>query len=164
WNNWQIPGMQRLPGHTPNEVPKYSPEDPSKFVVHSNQQPFFKLHGSTNWVDIVKDQPVLVIGGNKPSAIKQHRILEWNYERIKEYISRADTRLMVIGYSFRDEHINRTIEEALDGGTLRLFIINPLGVDVLDRRRRPLPPIPLPDPLFEKLKPYVIGASKRSLK
>jgi SIR2-like domain len=117
-------------------MPKYSPEHRSKFVVHRNQQPFFKLHGSTNWIDSIRGQRVLVIGGNEPSTIKQHPILEWNHERFKEYLSRDDTRLMVIGYSFRDEHINRAISEAVDHGTVRLFIINPLGVDVLDTRRR----------------------------
>jgi hypothetical protein len=66
---------------------------------------------------------------------------------------------MVIGYSFRDEHINNAIGTAADAGTLRVFIIDPSGVDVLRREnlwiRR--------DYLGERLQPYLIGASRRPL-
>lgn len=69
---------------------------------------------------------------------------------------------MVIGYSFGDDHINRTLGEAADRGTLRLLIIDPLGVDVLDKNRNA--PIPAPDPLFTRLQPHIIGASRRTLR
>ena len=146
------------------EVTEWRPASDAKFAVSADSQPYVKLHGSSNWVDPVDPQRrMLVIGGNKPEAIGRHAILKWNHEQFRAYLSKPETRLMVSGYSFGDDHINDAIEKSVDGGTLRLFIINPLGVDVLDRRKRPLPLLPLLDLFFEKLKPYVIGASRRPL-
>lgn len=76
---------------------------------------------------------MLVIGGNKASEIGRHPILKWNHEQFGDFLSKRDTRLMVLGYSFRDEHINDAIAAAADSGSLRLFIIDPDGVDVLDK-------------------------------
>jgi hypothetical protein len=163
---WQIPGMEQasvapfFPTIGALGVPVMSPmDDPSKFVVDSNLQPFFKLHGSSNWIDYGIIWPVLVIGGNKPQAIEGHPILKWNYEQFKSYLSKADTRLMVIGYSFGDEHINVAIRDAAEKGSLKLFIIDPSGVDVLTKNR--LAP---PGYMFEKLQPHLIGASRRVLR
>src|SRR5262249_33640609 len=134
WNGWQIPGTVPLPITMVNEtIPNRSPD--TTFAVEKNRQPFFKLHGSSNWIDTSKGHPLVVMGGNKPEAIRQHPILEWNHERFREYLSKPETRLMVIGYSFRDDHINRAIGAAVDAGALRLFIIDPLGVEALDKNR-----------------------------
>jgi hypothetical protein len=70
-------------------------------------------------------------------------------------------RLMVIGYSFGDYHINQAVAEAADRNTLSLFIIDRLGVDVLDKSRNA--PIPGPDPLFTRLQPHVIGGLSRTV-
>jgi SIR2-like domain len=160
WTGWQIPGMQPLPVTAPNEIPRRSP-DPRRFVVEKNLQPFFKLHGSSNWIDTSKGRHLLVMGGNKLEAIKQHPILEWNSHRFREYLSQPDTRLMVIGYSFRDDHINSIIGKAVDDTGLHLFIIDPRGVDVLDKNRGA--PIYIADNFFLKLQPQLIGASRRLL-
>src|SRR6266478_1170790 len=160
---WQIPGMEPIP-----MVPDLplgalriqAPMDPSKFAVQKNLQPYFKLHGSSNWIDRSSGQPMLVIGGNKAVAIGRHEILKWNNEQFKAYLAKPDTRLMVIGYSFGDEHINTVIGGAAERGTLRVFIIDPLGVDVLRREREWL----YPRYLGDKLPPYLIGASRRTLR
>jgi len=70
---------------------------------------------------------------------------------------------MVIGYSFGDNHINDAIGEAANRKNLRLFIIDPLGVDVLTKIPRPLTMHLLGSP-FEKLESSVIGASRRTLR
>jgi len=67
---------------------------------------------------------------------------------------------MVIGYGFGDEHINVAIRDARDGGALRIFIIDPLGVDVLRSEHL----MTRRDYLGDKLPPYVIGASRRTLR
>ena len=60
---------------------------------------------------------------------------------------------MVIGYSFRDKHINVAIRAAVEKNKiLKLFIIGPSGESVL------------PEDLSEKLKAHRIGASKRGLR
>jgi SIR2-like domain len=160
WNGWQIPGMRPRPIEAPNEIPKRSPDEASKFVVQKNQQPFFKLHGSSNWIDERNGRPVLVMGGNKPSTIQQHPILKWNEERFTEYLTKPDTRLMVIGYSFGDEHINDAIDQAAKRDSLRVFIIDPKGVDVLERPGR----YHFSDDFFVGLRSHLIGASRRSMR
>lgn len=63
---------------------------------------------------------------------------------------------MVIGYSFSDAHINKAIGDGIDKG-LKLFIIDPCGVDVLDKGL-------IRDEYMEKLAPNIIGASRRPLR
>jgi hypothetical protein len=141
---------------------KWSPLEPAKFAVEKTLQPYFKLHGSSNWVDRATGRQLLVMGGNKPSTIEQHPILKWNYGQFREYLARPNTRLMVIGYSFGDEHINQAIGDAADRGYLRLFIIDPSGLDVLDKNRRLA--VYIADPLFSRLQPHLVGASRRTIR
>jgi hypothetical protein len=65
---------------------------------------------------------------------------------------------LIIGYSFSDLHITQAIEEGAARGNLAIFIIDPLGVDVVNRTRDR--PIRTPTPLD----PYLIGASRRNLR
>jgi hypothetical protein len=68
---------------------------------------------------------------------------------------------MVVGYSFGDLHINQTVRDAADTGNLRIFITDPLGVDVIaDNPRANSPGMPL----LNQLEPYLMGASRRSLR
>jgi len=105
---------------------------------------------------------LIVVGGNKPSTIGQHPILKWNHEQFGDYLLRPDARMMIVGYSFDDEHINRVIGQAADAGNLRLFIIDPLDVEVADDHRDH--PIYSPGPLFSRLRPYLVGASRRTIR
>src|SRR5260370_13898779 len=98
---------------------QWSPmDDPKRFAVDKDMQPYFKLHGSSNWFDTINGRDVMVLGGNKSATIEGHPILKWNHEQFKAYLSRPDTRLMVIGYSFGDAHINHAIDEAAKLGGL----------------------------------------------
>jgi SIR2-like domain len=164
WNGWQIPGMRQLPseGLPDPGTTQWCQLSPSDFRVSPNLQPYFKLHGSSNWIDANNGRRLLVIGGNKATTIAQHPILKWNYQRFEEYLAKPGVRLMVIGYSFSDHHVNQTIAGAAARGTLSLFIIDPLGVDVLDKNRNA--PIPAPDPLYTQLQPHIIGASRRTVR
>jgi len=171
--DWYMPGMEPTtepPTTAIRDVKEWRPMDPadlSKSTVDRNRQPFFKLHGSSNWIDRSGTRPMLVIGGNKPSAIARHPILRWNHEQFREYLSKPATRLMVIGYSFFDAHINDAIGSAVDRGSLKLFIIDPDGVDVLDKDYRWTlfwPDSTVRGPLFNRLQDHLIGASRRSLR
>ena len=167
WRDWQLPGMTRLrtppPSNAmPNPVSTFTPGDPSAFRVEPDRQPYFKLHGSGNWVDGCDEAPLLIIGGNKAAAIGQHPILKFYHETFKEYLSQPGSRLMVIGYSFGDPHMNDAIAAAIDRGPLRLFIVDPSGVDVIAKRNRGSA-VGIPDVLLQKLTPRIIGASTRKL-
>ena len=54
----------------------------------------------------------------------------------------------VNSYGFRDEHINLALLNATKNFGLKIFIIDPMGVDILDRRPKfgiPGPPTELMD-------------------
>jgi len=52
WNGWEIPGMRAVSGDGSQDPAgaTWSPMEPQNFVVNGNLQPYFKLHGSSNWV------------------------------------------------------------------------------------------------------------------
>lgn len=128
-------------------------------------QPYYKLHGSSNWFSD-KDERMLVMGGNKAELIKQFPILTKYHEEFARFLSAPDAKLMVIGYGFRDEHINQTIEAACKRG-LKLFIIDYLGLDVIDTRsaanKNAIIPVSLTE-FTETLRPNIIGPSRRDLR
>ena len=170
WKGWHMPGMKLLDPalrtypyvHTKTEmrVPETQPAD---FKERAGAQPYFKLHGSTNWIAGEGQGRLLIMGGNKAVEIGQYPILTWYHKRFGEYLSCPNTRLMVIGYSFSDYHINDAIMQAADKGELRLFIVDPQGVDVLDKQDC-RSPIRVADELMNRLNPHIIGASRRPFK
>lgn len=165
WDNCKSPGVQIADSSQSNypENPLSRPHIPSDapFNVEDNSQPYFKLHGSSNWHVGDEDNGLLVMGGGKEIEIGRHQLLTWYNQQFKTYMSKPDCKLMVIGYSFNDPHINKPIVDAVRTG-LKLFIIDPAGVDVLDKT----PPnqlIPGKKELIEYLEPGLIGASRRTL-
>jgi hypothetical protein len=136
WKGWQIPGMKKLRGtetsvFEPNSC-TWSPTVPNEWALSEKLQPYFKLHGSSNWVDGHGVQ-LLVMGGNKSTTIQQHEILRRYFEIFVEYLSSEDVRLMVIGYNFGDGHINRVILDSTLKNGLKLFIADPAGESVTDK-------------------------------
>jgi hypothetical protein len=98
----------------------FNPVPKSEFVVPRGVQPLFKLHGSSNWRE-ADGSSMLVIGGNKMRAIGLSPILNWYHEEFGRCLSEPDSRLMVIGYGFRDDHINELIVRGVDQNGLKLF-------------------------------------------
>jgi SIR2-like domain len=85
---------------------------------------YIKLHGSSNWTS--SDGSLqLVIGGEKESQIGQEPILKSYFKIFEDALSRSDRRLMVIGYGFRDQHINKVIKDCVLAHNLKFYIISP---------------------------------------
>jgi hypothetical protein len=138
------------------------PED--GFKIESSVQPIFKLHGSSNWVHD-DGRPMLIMGGAKSREIGQTPILNWYADVFEKTLSTQPSRLMVIGYGFRDDHINEAIGRAVERG-LKLFVIAPEGAE-LARRLNPTRErgtISVPTPLEGVLEKALIGASRRQLR
>ena len=77
------------------------------------------------------------MGGNKPTTMQRYPILTWYAEKFAEAVSKPNARLMIIGYGFRDDHINRMICEVEKGGnTLSMFIVHPDGREILKKVNR----------------------------
>ena len=75
---------------------------------------------------------VLIVGGQKAVSIGRYPILTWYHEEFRKMLLRPSARLMVIGYSFSDAHINDAIADGLKAG-LKLFVVDPCALDVLKK-------------------------------
>jgi hypothetical protein len=164
WKGWQRPGLKPL---QPASSHDYGPQaavmamqtpDDANFTVAYGLQPYFKLHGSSNFLRDPGGR-IIVMGGNKAAGITDEPLLRWYQQQFEDYLDRAE-KLMVIGYSFTDPHINQAIQSAAARG-LRIFIVDPEGIDVLDKNKRMA--IKVIHPLVEHIAPYVVGASRRSV-
>ncbi len=166
WDGYQIPGMvlqtSSLDPLQPRATGIYIPS--SQIELSPRCQPIYKLHGSSNWRDSRNDS-MMIVGGNKKQAIGGHEILAGYSRKFVECLSMADTRLMVIGYGFRDLHINEVILDAIGQHGLKLFVIDPNGSDLarkLNPTRQP-GAISQPTELEAAFEGALIGASRRPL-
>jgi hypothetical protein len=147
WQGWVMPGLRPLPvtDHFNRASNRWRPAEP--FQSSPRTQPYYKLHGSSGWVTD-DGQPLLVIGRDKTGTIAHHPILRWSYQQFEAYLGRDDTRLMVIGYGFGDDHVNQSLIDAHQAGKLRLmYLVQPSGKSILNK----YPPgsIPGPQPLLD---------------
>jgi hypothetical protein len=119
------------------------------------RQPYYKLHGSIDLKQSDRDL-MLIIGGDKAANIDEQPLLK-SYHRVFEAsLQRTGARLMIIGYSFGDAHINKMLIAGVEAG-LKIFIIDPLGADVIGSNKS----LPF-NPGF-KFRNSIIGASRRPL-
>jgi SIR2-like domain len=163
----QIPGMKPL-----DSLPRISPiavkdarwmPETGHFKIEPRLQPYIKLHGSSNWIREGEPPSLLVLGGGKEIEIAQDPLLRWYLQVFSEALRRPGAKLMVIGYSFGDEHINKAIEDAADLGGLTAFIVDPAGVDVLKNHKMRSDGVTYPQSIRDRLSPHIRGASRRAL-
>jgi SIR2-like domain len=142
WQGGEMPGLRPLPvtDHHNPATNKWRPEVP--FLSNPRMQPYYKLHGSSGWVTD-DGRSLLVVGRDKTGAIAHHPILHWTYERFEDYLRRDDTRLMVIGYGFGDEHINQSLLDAHQAGKLKvIYLIQPSGKGIIESKCPALAKVP----------------------
>jgi len=137
WSGAAIPGMQGSYG-----AERRGLSDPTKLTwrptgemkVLRNLQPYYKLHGSSNWRD-EQNEPVLIMGSAKSGAIDRFPVLKAYHDTFRQILHQPNTKLMVIGYSFQDDHINQVICDASAGRGLGTFLVDPNGRDALKDRK-----------------------------
>lgn len=164
--DWGFPGMQlssasRESRTFPSAAGAWVPSETQ--VVEEGTQPIFKLHGSSNW-RTSEGSDIMILGGGKMRAIAQYPVLQWYAQLFAEYLNQPESRLMVVGYGFRDEHINELLMQAMRNG-LQLFIVDPLGAEATSALNT-LRPSDLGyklTPLEEVTREALIGASRRTL-
>jgi SIR2-like domain len=138
WSGVVLPGIENAASGTsgafydPLIIERRPVASPRTTAIDPRYQPYFKLHGSMNWQDRDGER-LLVMGGNKGTTRANHPILMWYGDKFVEMLSRPGARLMVMGYSFADDHINRLIQEGWENGgkTLSMFIVQPHGIQSL---------------------------------
>jgi len=84
---------------------------------------YMKLHGSMNWKDS-NGKHILIIGGKeKIDNINNEPILRLYIECFKHFLKTNEKRLLIIGYGFRDSHINKIIADGIEN-SLKVYVIN----------------------------------------
>ena len=126
-----------------------APADDRRMLRLEDVVYLYKLHGSINWRSEVSGKTmdigsVLQVPQNQerepgelaliyPTPHKELDVLGFPYAELfralADVVTEPETALLVIGYSFGDEHINRIIFQALASNpTLQLFVVDPFGV------------------------------------
>jgi hypothetical protein len=160
-----LPGIRGLPVDitdlsTPQLAVPAVPDMREEALKLDGSLNYIKLHGSARW-QTTDGTTGMVIGGGKEISIQRSPLLTWYSSLFEQVLYSGDVRLLIIGYSFQDDHINRIIARAVQGHGARLFIWdtrNPLQL-VSD--------VSIESPGYPRLKidlrPFLIGAASRPL-
>jgi hypothetical protein len=167
WDLCGLPGMGHL-GPPPlvqsftarDHLGMRTPNQP--FQLNLRHQPYFKLHGSANWVADSQSGPLLILGGQKTTQLNLHPILVQYLAELQRRLNEPDAKLMVIGYGFNDEHINDAIAEGVRNH-LKLFVVDPRGIGAFDKNDHSAAIPGPPHPFTELLNTAVIGESRHPL-
>ena len=98
-------------------------EVPTDFEFRGGSLNYVKLHGSFNWDD--GDNAMMVLGGGKREAIARFPLLQAYFDLFQQVLTIGKVRLLVIGYSFHDDHVNELIADAVRTAQLKLVIVDP---------------------------------------
>ncbi|HWZ65948.1 MAG TPA: SIR2 family protein [Patescibacteria group bacterium] len=111
---------------------------------YSNVMHLYKLHGSVDWrlvderieqvdpdtITNVEDSVMVYPGSHKYQASYSMPFYEM-ISRFQSTVRETNTTLLIIGYSFGDDHINRIILEAAASNLgLSIYIISPSAADM----------------------------------
>jgi SIR2-like domain len=135
----------------------FKPAD-APFKIQPRYQPYYKLHGSSNWRS-ADNAALLILGGDKGNDIQKIQLLSW-YQMEFARLSQKDARIMVIGYGFGDPHINDMLISAASSDA-QFFIVDTSGIGVLASAAGTKG---IPSQLKMAMQHSIIGASRRSLK
>jgi len=88
---------------------------------------YIKLHGSYGWRSS-DGRNQMVLGHDKEGEILREPLLRYYLELFKNAIADGGKRLLVIGYGFRDQHINKILTDGVNKHGLKLIIITPSSI------------------------------------
>ncbi|MBI4000958.1 MAG: SIR2 family protein [Nitrospira defluvii] len=135
-----IPMMDAQPWVFSQKAPPYVrqrewirvPDEATVKALHSkfwDSQPeqrfcYVKLHGSYGWRS-ADGSNAMVIGGEKGHRISSEPILRAYFTIFEDVLRGPDCKLLIIGYGFKDPHINQRIVDAVTNHGLRVYIVSP---------------------------------------
>ena len=93
---------------------------------------YIKLHGSYCWKSWT-DRSGMVLGINKADVIDDEPLLKCYFELFKSVIAEGGRKLLIIGYGFRDLHVNRILLNGIMTHGLELFIIHPKSPEAFQK-------------------------------
>jgi hypothetical protein len=97
---------------------------------------------------------MMIIGHGKSEQITNEPLLEWNMEIFQRILNKKNTKLLIIGYSFRDKHINQLIYE--NRISIDIHIINPQPLNTFLDTLMPQPFGPEIKTLIKKYYPITL--------
>jgi hypothetical protein len=106
------------------DEPTIRKEEESMWTKFTTQLKYVKLHGSFGWLSQTGSD-AMIIGYGKYGAISKEPLLKWYLSLFERVLNSGERKLLVTGYSFRDEHINKIIVKAIRDSGLKLFIMSP---------------------------------------
>lgn len=83
---------------------------------------YVKLHGSSTW-RTQSGSSELVIGGDKTTLIDRSPLLSWYRDIFRGVCFDGAVRMVVIGYGFRDQHINDILAEGIAKHGLCIYVV-----------------------------------------
>lgn len=92
-----------------------------------------KLHGSYNW-NSSDGKSAMVIGSGKVENIQKEPLLAHYFDIFKEVLSQAQRRLLIIGYGFGDEHINKELSRSVKTHGLKIYILSPESPEEMKKK------------------------------
>lgn len=117
-------------GLLPDDTGLQAKREKNNFDLTKNTPWYVKLHGSIGWnynTSTSDDFPI-VMGFNKKSQIDKIPLLKEYYQIFLNQLSCRNTDLLIVGYSFSDQHINELIVHAIINFEIRLHIISPCHI------------------------------------
>lgn len=84
---------------------------------------YIKLHGSYGWRSS-DGSSQMVIGKNKSDLIENEPLLKWYLELFQKVIRDGNRKLLVVGYGFGDQHINKILVDGVENHGLQVYIIS----------------------------------------
>jgi hypothetical protein len=119
-----FPGFVNAPLALPGfDYSPVSPPEISERRLAGNLN-YIKLHGSFRW-PLIDGSPGMVLGDGKEIAIGRSPLLTRYHQLFSQILCAGDVRLLIIGYGFQDDHINRIIWTATRSFGARIFIWDP---------------------------------------
>ena len=132
------PGVNRIPNQ--HKIISRLPLDREDFVrlptdneiknnkvnwLTTNTQNYIKLHGSFGWLSSDGNN-CYVIGKNKEKQLADEPLLSWYFDLFSNSLMAKNKKLFIIGYGFRDKHINNVIADSVSNFGLKLYVVSPL--------------------------------------
>ncbi len=87
---------------------------------------YVKLHGSCNWY-YPDGLERMILGYGKQQQIQADPLLSSYHQIFREVLCSDNRKLLVIGYGFRDRHINNVLIEAIKDHSLELYVLSPMN-------------------------------------
>jgi hypothetical protein len=89
WSAARVPGIKPLNPGQQTGLPhdRIALMQPDEFSINSRIQPYFKLHGSSNWLAGSTGERILVMGGNKAISIDQFPILTQYHAEFRRLVN-----------------------------------------------------------------------------